>query len=73
MKDLEKEFVENGEMLKIVSEIKTLVKEDKYKNDAIKDLKEEYPDKFEKLEEALLKSVVEHDLRFWKTEFPDNK
>ena len=50
MKDLEEEIVE---IITIVNEIKK-IKEDNYKNGSINVLKEDYPDKIGKLEEALL-------------------
>ena len=53
--------------------MKLLTKEDKYKKDFIKDFKEDYPDKFEKIEEALLFYIGENDLRILKTESPDTK
>ena len=73
MKELEKEIVDNEEILKIVKEIKILIKEDKDKNASIKDLKKVYPDEIEKLEETLLYFMGEIDLKIAKIEFPDNK
>ena len=49
MKDFEEDIVDNDEILNIVKEIKILIKEDRYTNDPIKDLKKDYPDKIEKL------------------------
>ena len=43
MEDFEKGNVDNDEISTIVNEIKMLIKEDKYKNDSIKDLKKDYP------------------------------
>ena len=54
LKDFEEEIVDNNEILNIVNEIKMLTTEDKYKNDSIKKLKQNYPDKIKELEEALL-------------------
>ena len=71
MEDFKEEIVDNNEILKIVNEIKLLIEEDKYNYDSIKDLKKEYPDKIEKLEEALLNYMGENDLKISKTEFPD--
>ena len=71
LKDLEGEVVDNDETLKTVNELKTLIKEDKYKNDSIKDLKKDYPDKIKTLEENLLNYMGENDLKLLKTEFPD--
>ena len=48
-----------------------LIKDDKYKNDSIKDLKKEYPDKINELEEALLDYMGENDLKILKTGFLD--
>ena len=45
--------------------------EDKYKNDFIKDLKKDYPDINNELEEALLHYMGENDLKILKTGFPD--
>ena len=73
MKDLEEEIIDTDEILNIVNEIEKLFEEDRYNNDSIYDLKTDYPDKIEKLEEALLNYLGENDLKFLKTEFPDNK
>ena len=51
MKNLKRESVDNDEILKLVNEIKILFKEHIYNNDSIKDLKKDYPDKIEKVEE----------------------
>ena len=67
MKDLKKEIVDNGEILNFVNEIRILIKEDKYKNDSIEDLKEDYPDKIEKLEEALLNYIIANEPKILKT------
>ena len=71
MKGSKEEIVENANLLNIVHELKTLIKEDKYKNDSIKYLKKDYPDKLGKLEEALLNYMGENDTKILKTEFPD--
>ena len=42
------------------------------KNKTIEKIKKKYPDKIEKLEEAMLNSMGENDLKFLKTEFPDS-
>ena len=57
------EIVDKEEILNIVNE---LVEKEK----TIKDLKKDYPDKIEKLEEALL-DYMGDDLKILKTEFPD--
>ena len=71
MKDLEEKFYDNEEILNIVNEIKKLPKEDKYKNDSIKDLKKNYPQENKKLEETLLIYMGENDLKIIKTDFFD--
>ena len=71
LKHLEGEIVDNDEILNFVNEIKILIKEDNYKNDSIKDLKKDYPDKIKYLEETLLNYIGENDLKLLKTEFPD--
>ena len=62
-------FVDIDETLKIVNEIKILIKEYTYKIDSIKDIKNDYPEKIEKLEEALLNYIVENDLKILKQNF----
>ena len=71
LEDIEEEIVANDEILNIVNEIKMLITEDKYKNDSIKNLKKDYPDKINELEEALLDYMGENDLKILKTGFPD--
>ena len=71
MKDFEEEIVDNDEILNIVNEIKILIKEDKYKNASIKDLKKDFPDKIVELEETLPDYMGENDLKISKTGFPD--
>ena len=71
LKDFEEEIIDNDEILNIVNEIKMLIKEDKYENDSIKDLKKDYPDKINELEEPLLDYMGEIDLKVLKTGFPD--
>ena len=44
LEDLE-EIVNNDEILNIVTETKKLIKEDRYSNDSIEDLKKDYPGK----------------------------
>ena len=58
MKDLEEEIDDNDEILSVVNEIKVIDKEDRFKNDSIKDITIDYLDKIEKLEEALLKNYL---------------
>ena len=71
LEDFEEEIVNNDEILNTVNEIKLLITEDKYKNDSIKDLKKDYHDKINELEEALLDYIGENDLKILKMEFPD--
>ena len=54
-----------------MNEIKMSVTEDKYINDSIKELKNDYPDKIKELEEALLDYMGENDLKILKTGFPN--
>ena len=71
LKDFEEEIVDNDEILNNINKIKMLIEEDKYKNDSIKDLKKDYPDENNELEESLLDYMGENDLKILKTEFPD--
>ena len=71
LKDFEEEIVDNDEILNFVNEIKLLITEDMYKNDSIKDLMKDYPDKIKQLEEALLDYIGENDPKILKTGFRD--
>ena len=62
MKYFEEELVDKDEILNIVKKI--LNTEDKYNNHSIKDLEKIYPEKIEKLAEALLEYMGENDLKF---------
>ena len=73
LKVLKEENVDNDEIKKVVNEMKKLLKEGRYHNDSIKGLNRDYPNKIEKLEEASLKYIGEHDLKILNTEFPDNR
>ena len=64
LKKLKEEIVNIDEILKIFNET---VEE----NNTIEDLKKDYPNEIEKLEEALLNYMGENDLKILKTEFPD--
>ena len=64
LKNLKQEIVDNDEILNIVNEIEK-------KDTTIKDSKKDYPDKIEKLEEALINYIGENDLKNLKTELPD--
>ena len=70
MNDFEEEIVDNDEISNFVKEIKVLITEGEHKNDSIEDLKKDYADEVEKLEEALLNYIGENDLKILKTEFP---
>ena len=63
-KTLKKENVEYDELLNIVNEIED---EDR----TIEDLTKDYPNEIENLEEALLNSTGDIDLKFLNTDFPD--
>ena len=73
MENLTEIFVKNDEIVNIVLEIKLFIKEDRYNNDSIKDLKKDYPDRIEKLEEDLLNYIGEKYPKILKIEFPDNR
>ena len=64
LKNLKEEIVNTDEILNIINEI---IENDK----TIKDLKKDYPEEFENLEEALLDYMGENDLKILKTGFPD--
>ena len=64
LKKLKKEIVDNDYILNIVTDIGEY-------NRTIKDLKKDYPDKINELEEALLNYIGENDLKILKTGFPD--
>ena len=72
-KNFKEEIVDNDEILNTVNEIKILIEQDKYRTDSIKDLKKDYPDKIENLEETLPNYMGKNDLKVLITEFPDNK
>ena len=73
MKDLEDEVVHNDDILKIFSELKILIQEDRYNINSIKDLKEDYTIEIENVEEALLIYIGENDIKILKTKFPDKR
>ena len=64
LKNLKEEIVDNDEILNIINEI---IEDD----ETIKDLKKDYPEDIENLEEALLDYMGENDLKILKTGFPD--
>ena len=63
LKTLEKEIVDNDEILDVVNKIV----EDK----TIKDLKKDYPNEIKNLEETLLDYIGKNNLKILKTGFPD--
>ena len=63
LKNLKEEIVDDNYILNIVTDIGEY-------NRTIKDLKKDYPDKINKLEEALLNYIGENDLENLKTGFP---
>ena len=71
MKTLKKQIVDNDEILNIVNEIKRIIKVDRYENESIQDLKKDYPNEIEKLEESLLNYRGENDRKLLKMEFPE--
>ena len=62
--NLKREIVDNNYILNIVTDIGEY-------NRTVKDLKKDYPDKINELEEALFIYVGENDLEILKTGFPD--
>ena len=64
LKNLKKEIVDNDYILNIVTDIGEYDR-------TINDLKNDYPDKIKKLEEALLDYMGENGLKILKTGFPD--
>ena len=73
LKDFREEIVDNDEFLNFVNGTEIIFKEDRYNNDSIKDIKKDYPENIEKIEEALLYYIGENDLKCLKTEFPHNR
>ena len=71
LEEFGEEIVGNDEILNIVNEIKRVITENKYKNDSIKDIKKDYPDNINELEEALLDYMGENNVKILKTGFPD--
>ena len=65
------EIVGDDNILHIVNVIEAIFSKDKYNNESTEDLKKNFPDEIEKLEEALNNYRSENDLKFLKTEFPD--
>ena len=49
LKNLKEETVDSVETLNIIDEKKMLTNKEKYENDSIKDLKEDYPDEIQKI------------------------
>ena len=70
LKNLKKEVIGDDKILNIINELENMIDKTK-RNQSISVLKKKYPDKVNKLEEALLNYIGEHDLKLIKTEFPD--
>ena len=68
---MKKEIVDDNESFNIGKKIKTLTKEDRFFNEPIKDMKKDFPNEIEKIEEALNKYAPANDFKILKTEFPD--
>ena len=64
MNNSKEEIVDNDEILKTVNELGE-------KDKTIEDLKKDYPNEIEKLNEALFNHMGDNDLKLLKTEFPD--
>ena len=59
-------------ILNIVIETGTLISDDRYNNNSIKDLKKDFPDTIDKSEEALKIYVTgNNDFEILKTDFPE--
>ena len=71
LKDLKDEIVDNDEILNSINKRKILIKEERYINVSLKDLKKKFPGEIIKLEEALLNYIGENDPKIMKTELPD--
>ena len=71
LESLNREIVENGNLLNIIIEMETLTFKDRYDNESIKHLKKDSPDNFSKLGEPLINWLSENDPKFLKKEFPD--
>ena len=71
LKDLEEEIVDNDEIVTTVIETIKKFEEDRYNNDSIKDLKKDYPNAIEKIEEASLNYMGENGPKSLITRFPD--
>ena len=72
MNDLKEENIDFDEILNIVNGIKKFSKRTSIKMIVLKIKKKDYPDKIEKLEEAILNYMGENDLKNLKTVLPDN-
>ena len=71
LKDFKEQIADNDEILNFIDQIKILIKENIFKKDSFKDLKEDYPDNINESEEAILNYKGENDLKVLKEGFPD--
>ena len=69
---MKEKIVDNDELLNIVNEIKILIKEDRYNNESVKDIKK-FTEGTIILEKPLLKYTGKNDPKMLKTELPDFK
>ena len=60
---MKEEVIDSDEILKIVNEIKKLIKEERYKFYSNKDLIKDYTNEIIRLEEALIDYMGENDLK----------
>ena len=67
---MRKEVIGDDKILNIINELENMIDKNK-RNKSIIDLKKNYPDKINELEEALLDYIGENDLKIIKIEFPD--
>ena len=65
-----REIVGDYNILILVNEIETLIRDNRHKNGSLEDLKRDFSDAIDKLEEKLNGYLSENDLKIW--EPPDN-
>ena len=56
----------DDEIMKSVKEVKRITQEDLYKNDSVKDLKKDFPNEIDKIEELYLNIILKRTWIFWK-------
>ena len=54
-----------------MDELETVLSRDRYSNEPLEDINNDYPDDVEKLEKASNNQKPENDFKFSKSEFPD--